>query len=88
MQNIIILASILFTGYIIGGIAGVVLAIIMWFFSTRRSLFLRIFTAYEEDRDEADKNMPKGELFQKVFRGFTVAFLIFAIVFIALAIFS
>jgi small-conductance mechanosensitive channel len=88
MQNIIIISSVSFTGFVVGGIAGFVFAIMMWFFSTRRSLFLRIFTAYEEDHNEADKNMPKDELFQKVCRGFAVAFLIFAIVFVALAIFS
>ena len=87
MQTIIILASVSFTGYIIGGIAGFILAIMMWFFSTRRSLFLRVFSAYEEDRNEAHKNMPKGVLFQKVCRFFAVVFLIFAIVFVALAIF-
>jgi len=81
----IFLASV---GYGVGGIMGFILAIIAWFFSTRRSLFLRVFTAYEEDRNEADKNMPKGVLFQKACRFFVVVFLIFAMVFTVLAIFS
>ena len=88
MQSFVILSSVSFTGYVAGGITGFVLAVMAWFFSTRRSLFLRVFTAYEEDRNEADKNIPKGVLFQKVCRGFAVAFLIFAIVFVALAVFS
>ncbi len=89
MQSLFIfLASAACTGYVVVGIMGFILAIMMWFFSTRRSLFLRVFAAYEEDRNEADKNMPKGALFQKSCRFFAVVFLIFAMVFIALAIFS
>jgi len=87
MRTFIILASVSSTGYVVCGITGFILAIMMCFFSTRRSLFLSVFTAYEEDRKEADENMPKGILFQKVCRGFAVVFTIFAIVFITLAIF-
>lgn len=87
MQTFIILASVSFIGFVAMGITGFILAILSWFFSIRKSLFLRVFTPYEEDRNEAEKNMPKGVLFQKVFRGFAVVFLIVAMVFIALAIF-
>ena len=88
MPSLILAASVSFTGYVACGISSFLLAIMMWFFSTRRSLFLRVFCPYEEDRNEADKNMAKGMLFQKSCRGFAIVFFIFAMIFIAIAVLS
>ena len=87
MENFMILVANSSVHLVWGGIGFYFIASVTWFFSTRRSLFLKFFTAYEEDRNEADKNLPKGELFKKVSRGFAIAELAIGTVFIALAVF-
>jgi hypothetical protein len=87
MESSVILANNSLVHLVCGGIGFYFIASVTWFFSTRRLLFLRFFTAYEEDRNEADKNLPKGVLFQKVCRGFALAELAIGTAFIVVAIF-
>ncbi|MHC4554854.1 MAG: hypothetical protein ACYSUS_06100 [Planctomycetota bacterium] len=75
-----------FKGLMIWGTACLTLAIFCCFFSTRRSLFLKIFTVDEEEYNQANKDMPDGMLFKKSWRMFSLVFFSMAVISIILAI--
>ncbi len=81
------LCLVSFEDLLILGIGFIIFATIFWFFSTRRSLSLYIFTVDKEEYDETDKMGPKDIVFKKVLRNFSFVFILIAIVSLILAMF-
>ncbi len=79
-----ILSSVSLSNLVISGLGFYFIASMTWFFSTRREFFLRFFVPHEE-RERADKNMPKNRVFTKGLRGFAIAEFVIGTIFLLIA---